>query len=107
MIFACIMDYGEKNLITRIRPKHREYIFGLIDAGKVIAGGSFEPDDDGGLFLYEARNLDEARRLVESDPYVRGGAIIGFKLREYAIHGANSALLRVTGVDSKRASSAT
>ena len=81
---------------------HREYMHRLIEAGKAIAAGSFMPDDDGGLFLYEASNLDEARRLVESDPYVREGAVIGYRLREYEIHGANAALLRVTGAHAAR-----
>jgi uncharacterized protein len=97
MIYACIMDYGEKADIERVRPRHQAYMFKLIEQGKVIAAGSLLQPDDGGLFLYEAPSLDAAQRLVDDDPYILEGCITCHRLREYEIHGANAALLRVTG----------
>ena len=97
MIFMCLMDYAEPATVAQVRPEHRQYMFSLIRADKVIVAGSFRPDDDGGLFLYEAQSLDEARRLVNDDPYVKRGAIRSYRLREYETHGVNAALLRVTG----------
>ena len=98
MIFVCVMDYGpDRERIESVRPSHRKYQYGLLDSGKLVAGGSFSPDGDGGLFLYEAATLKDAQSLVQDDPYIREGLIESFKLREYEVHGANRDLLRVTG----------
>ncbi len=97
MIYACIMDYGDRAEIQRVRPKHQAYMFKLIGEGKVISAGSLLQPDDGGLFLYEAPSLEAAQQMVEDDPYVLEGCITQHRLREYEIHGANAALLRKTG----------
>jgi uncharacterized protein len=97
MIYICIMDYGDEADIRRVRPRHQAYQFRLIEEGKVIAAGSLLHPDDGGLFVYEAPSLEAAQRLVNDDPYMLEGCITGHRLQEYQIHGANAALLRVTG----------
>jgi uncharacterized protein YciI len=97
MIYVCIMDYGDKAGIERVRLKHQAYQFKLIDEGKVIAAGSLLQPDDGGLFLYEAPSLEIAQLMVDEDPYILEGCIARHRLREYQIHGANASLLRATG----------
>ena|ERR1700761_5286233 len=97
MTFICLMDYVDLEAIARVRPRHRDYMFKLIAENKVIAAGSFVPDDDGGLFLYEAPSLQAAQQLVADDPYIQEGAVLKHQLREYEIHGANPRLLHVTG----------
>lgn len=97
MIYACIMDYGDKAEIQRVRPKHRAYLLNLIAEGKVISAGTLLQPDDGGLFLYEASSLEAAQQMVDDDPYILEGCITRHRLREYEIHGANGALLRKTG----------
>jgi uncharacterized protein YciI len=96
MIYVCIMDYGDKADIERVRPRHQAYQFKLIDEGTVIAAGSLLQPDDGGLFLYETPSLEVAQRLVDNDPYIREGCIPRYRLRKYEIHGANASLLRAT-----------
>lgn len=98
MIFMCVMDYSaNKQKLARVRPVHRVYMLDLISKGKAISAGSFVPDDDGGLFIYEAASLEEAKKLVEEDPYILEGVVDSYKLREYEVHGENKSLLRVTG----------
>jgi uncharacterized protein len=96
MIFVCIMDYVDLEKVAQVRPRHRAYMNKLIADGKVIAAGSFVPDDDGGLFLYEAPSLEAANLMVAGDPYIKEGAIAKHRLREYEIHGANPSLLHAT-----------
>jgi uncharacterized protein YciI len=96
MIFVCIMEYVGAEVIAKARPRHRAYMHDLIAQGKVIAAGSFAPEDDGGLFLYEAPNREAAELMVAQDPYIKEGAILKYRLREYEIHGANPRLLPVT-----------
>ena len=98
MIYMCLMNYSEqRDRILSVRPRHQAYLTGLIGQGKVISAGSFIPEDDGGLFLYEAATLQDAERLVKDDPYIQEGLIADHKLREYEVHGINRELLRVTG----------
>jgi uncharacterized protein YciI len=97
MTFMCVMDYGDPTAVARARPEHRAYMHRLIGEGRVICAGSFTPQDDGGLFLYDVATLEEAQRLVDEDPYILSGAILGHKLRAYEVHGANPGRLRVDG----------
>ena len=98
MIFMCLMNYSdEHDRIIAVRAHHQSYLTRLVDERKIISAGSFIPEDDGGLFLYEADSLEEAEGLVNDDPFVREGLIVSWKLREYEVHGINQDLLRVTG----------
>ena len=94
MIYMCIMDYPNSGAIAVVRPEHRNYMRGLFKEGKVAAAGSFLPNDDGGLFLYEADSLEEAQRFVDDDPYLRSGVVRSYRLTQYEIHGSNPELLR-------------
>lgn len=96
MIYMCLMDYADRDAIAAVRPEHRLYLQRLFEEGRVVAAGSFLPNDDGGLFLYEASSLEEAQQMVDDDPYLRAGVIRSHRLAEYEIHGINPALLRVS-----------
>jgi uncharacterized protein len=87
MIAACIMTYGEEDVVQRVRPAHHAYIHPLVEAGRVISGGTLQPDH-GGLFLYRVADLDEARGIAEADPFVREGALASWELFEYEIRAA-------------------
>lgn len=96
-IYACVMTYPtDRAKVERARPAHRRYLMRLLEEGRVVSAGSFVPEDDGGLFLYRARSLEEAQALVDEDPYLVEGVIRHYVLRRYEIHGANPDLLEVT-----------
>jgi uncharacterized protein YciI len=97
MICMCLMDYVDPAAAARVRPAHRAYMHRLIAEGRVVCAGSFPPDHDGGLFLYDVSSLEEAQRLVDEDPYLREGAVRTYKLRRYEVHGGDFARLRVEG----------
>jgi uncharacterized protein YciI len=50
----------------------------LSDAGKLVLAGPFAADPDGwrGLFLLAVEDLDEARRLTETDPVIVHGEMV-------------------------------
>ena len=96
MIFVCIMEYVGVEEIARVRPRHRAYMKQLVNDGKVIAAGSFTPDGEGGLFMYEAEGLAAAQEMVAQDPYILEGVITVHRLRPYEVHGVNPNLLRIT-----------
>jgi uncharacterized protein YciI len=54
------------------RPQHLERIAGLRDQGAVIGGGP-APDGKSADIFYRAPDLDVLSRLVEEDPYWKGG----------------------------------
>jgi uncharacterized protein YciI len=56
-----------------LRPQHIEFLDRGAKEGKVYARGRFA-DGTGGLVIYQAESLEEARKLAESDPYVASGA---------------------------------
>ena len=65
------MNNLEKN--ASCRQQHIDYLTKKADEGKIFARGKFA-GNEGGLVIYMAESLDEAKKLAESDPYVSSGA---------------------------------
>lgn len=83
--FAAILEYTtDADRLTEVRPKHREYLGGLLDAGKLYHSGPF-PDGSGALIIYEADDLAEAQVLLANDPFSKAGLITGAKVKEWKI----------------------
>ncbi|MFC7442557.1 YciI family protein [Laceyella putida] len=70
--FAAIlhMENPEKN--QTYRPHHLAYLEELEQQGKIFAKGPFI-DGAGGMVIYIADSLEEAKELAEKDPYVIEG----------------------------------
>ncbi len=69
---------GPRGLELRktVRERHLAHLQGLADAGKVrFAGPLFDDAGDpcGSLIVFEADDLESARTLAESDPYLVEG----------------------------------
>ena len=52
--------------------EHVEFLERTMAEGRIFARGKF-PDGSGGLTIFEAESLEDARKLAESDPYVSEG----------------------------------
>lgn len=52
-----------------IRKLHLEFLGKLIKEGKVYARGRFL-DGTGGLIIYQAESLEEAKEMAEADPFI-------------------------------------
>ena len=74
--FALVLTFVE-DAETRLatRPRHRDYLKGLLDAGKLVESGPWV-DDTGALLIYEAADEAEVRALMAEDPYATTGGII-------------------------------
>ena len=65
----------------RLRDQHRQqhisHVEALDRAGKIVLAGPIRDDvgdrSIGAVIVFDAADLDAARRLVDSDPYVLGG----------------------------------
>jgi uncharacterized protein YciI len=59
---------------TKIHSEQKAYFEELVKSGKAVLGGPFEDDGDiKGLYVFRAKNADEARAWVEDDPAVKAG----------------------------------
>jgi uncharacterized protein YciI len=58
------------------RPKHLTHLEQLDEAGRIRFAGPLLDENDapcGSLIVFEAVNLEEARRVAEGDPYLSEG----------------------------------
>jgi uncharacterized protein YciI len=67
--YAAILYMLDVERNQELRPQHLEYLNELSSQGKIFAKGPFV-DGSGGLVIYKAESLDEAKKLAEEDPYV-------------------------------------
>lgn len=83
--FAAVLRFGDEAARLEARPRHREYLQGLLAAGKLHESGPWA-DDSGALIVYEAADEAEARALLAADPYSRAeGVLAGIELKEWTI----------------------
>jgi len=71
--YAAFLKMQDPSKNQELRPQHIEFLERGGKEGKIYARGRFA-DGSGGLVIYLAESLEEARRLAESDPYVTSGA---------------------------------
>ncbi|WP_456277743.1 YciI family protein [Bacillus sp. AK128] len=70
--FAAILHMEKPELNEQFRGQHLDYLTSLDEAGKIFARGPFV-DGSGGMVIYIAGSLAEAKELAEKDPYVIEG----------------------------------
>ncbi|MDR6225097.1 YciI family protein [Desmospora profundinema] len=81
--FAAILHMEKPELNQTYRPQHLEYLNALEKQGKIFAKGPFA-DGTGGMVVYIADSLEEAKELAENDPYVTEG-VRRLELHEWRI----------------------
>jgi uncharacterized protein YciI len=73
MKFASHIQYADDPATANeLRPRHRAYLSGLFEQGKLILAGPFT-DSSGALFIHEAADAAEVQELIEADPFAVGG----------------------------------
>jgi uncharacterized protein len=69
ILYAAFLETIDKEKDAEILPAHLEYLYRLIDEGKVFAKGPFT-DHSGGLIIYKASSYEEAMEWASKDPVV-------------------------------------
>jgi uncharacterized protein YciI len=82
MKFAAVFRYANKDKIPEIRPMHREYLGKLHEEGKIWASGPFT-DDSGALIVYEVASEEEAKQLIEGDPFHDAGIFASYAMKPW------------------------
>lgn len=71
-LFAAIQTVLDAAKGEAYKQAHVEFLESLVADGRIFARGRFL-DGSGGLTIFEARSLEDARKAAESDPYVIHG----------------------------------
>ena len=71
--FAALLRMHDAEKSQELRPQHLEFLMQKEKGGKIFARGRFA-DGTGGLVVYQAESLEDAKKIAESDPYVTSGA---------------------------------
>lgn len=67
-----------------VRPTHRDYLAGLTAREALAVSGPYADGEPGGaLLIFSADTADEARALVDSDPFVVEGLVAEITIREW------------------------
>lgn len=83
MKYAAVINYiPDQEKVQAVRPAHREYLSQLKSRGKLWASGPFT-DGSGALIIYEAESEEEARRLLEGDPFHENGVFASWELHPW------------------------
>ncbi|MDO4760761.1 MAG: YciI family protein [Corynebacterium sp.] len=79
--FAIEYRYApDSELITEIRPQHREFLGALKAEGTLIGSGPYLDGDGGALIvirLADSATVDDAIALMDQDPFHTAGALDG------------------------------
>lgn len=63
---------------------HAEFIDELVERGTMVMGGPFS-DNSGSMSLLEGVDAEEARRILEDDPFMKNGVFELEEIREWTI----------------------
>lgn len=83
-IFAVeyVYDADSAQVRDEHRPAHRQWLAGLIEAGRVLASGPFL-DGAGALLIFTAEDEIDLHSILKQDPFAAAGAISGMKTTEW------------------------
>ncbi len=84
MLFAMIGKDGPRGQELRkiYREEHLSSLRKLQEAGKLPLAGPFT-DGSGSLVIFDAENIEEARKIADSDPYVIHGIFESYELKPF------------------------
>jgi uncharacterized protein len=82
--FVLEYRYANMDARARVRPDHLAYLQTLLDAGTVVLAGPVG-DGSGAMMVLQVDSEEEARRVVESDPYTAAGVGVDHVLRPWNV----------------------
>jgi uncharacterized protein len=74
----------DRDKLVAVRPRHRDYLRSLVDAGSVTAAGPWT-DDTAGFAIYRVADRAELDQLLADDPYTAEGVAADRVIHEWNI----------------------
>ena len=79
--FAIEYRYDDQDAArAAVRPEHRAFLRGLLEAGALIASGPFD-GDTGALLLVRAESEEAVTTLFDTDPFHQAGLVAARTVR--------------------------
>lgn len=82
--FVLEYRYGDLDARARVRPDHLAYMQSLYEAGTVVLAGPVG-DGSGAMVVLQAGSEEEARQVLEGDPYTVAGVGVDHVLRPWNV----------------------
>jgi uncharacterized protein len=88
--YDVVPDYINRRAAFRVA--HLAYAHRAVQRGELLLGGALANPVDGAVLLFQGSGPEVAERFAANDPYVRGGLVTSWKVREWAtVVGAGAA----------------
>ena len=90
LFYDYVPDYLERRSVYR--DAHLSHVAPYLRRGELVLGGAFADPADGAVIVFRADGPETAEKFAEADPYVRGGLVINWYVREWTtVVGADAA----------------
>ena len=90
---------GSENYAERRKPMrdaHLQHARAAVARGELVLGGAFANPIDGAVLLFRGTSPAAAERFATSDPYVTGGIVKAWRIREWATVVGDDAQVHAT-----------
>ena len=81
LFYEAADDYVSKR--ARFRSEHLAKAWQAVERGELILGGAFADPVDGAVLLFEGESRSVAEEFAKADPYVTGGAVKHWYVRDW------------------------
>lgn len=81
LFYEVAPDYAERR--NQFRAAHLAYARAAAARGELVLGGAYAEPIDGALLLFKGDSSDVATNFAARDPYVTGGLVTRWRVREW------------------------
>lgn len=81
LFYEVSADYLERR--AEFRSEHLKLAWEANARGELVLGGALDEPADGAVLLFEGDSPEAAERFAESDPYVKNGLVLGWRVRPW------------------------
>jgi uncharacterized protein len=81
LFYDYVPDYVAKRV--PLRGAHVKYAHEAIARGELVLGGALANPPDAAVLLFKGTSPEVAERFAVADPYVTGGLVTGWRVREW------------------------
>ncbi len=82
LIYDAVSDYVERRI--PLRAAHLAHARAAVARGELVLGGALTGPADSSVLLFVGDSPAAAEAFAEADPYVRGGLVTRWRVREWA-----------------------
>ena len=89
LTYTLAPDYLERR--PQLRDAHLAYARAAVRRGELVLGGALDPAEEA-MLLFAGEDAGAAEAFARGDPYVAGGLVTGWRVREWVtVVGAGAA----------------